>query len=74
MKLRILNPKDTIFSGDVKSVFVQGDRGEFEILDYHAPIVSLLRKGEITVDGKTRFPVKKGIVKFFKDECLVLLD
>ncbi len=74
MDLRILNPKETIFSGKAKSVFVQGDRCEFELLDYHAPIVSLLRKGHVTVDWKKKLPVNKGIVKFHGDECLILLD
>ena len=74
MKVRILNPKNTIFSGEAKSVFVKGDMGEFEILDFHAPVISLLRKGDVTIDWAQKFAVSKGIVKFHDGECLILLD
>ena len=74
MKVRILNPQSTIFSAEAESVFIKGDTGEFEILDFHAPIISLLRKGEVTIDWERKFPVSKGIVKFYENECLILLD
>ncbi len=74
MKLRILNPKETVYHGDATSVFIQGDNGEFEILDYHAPVVSLLREGEIRVDGIKSIPVKKGIARFSENECVILVE
>jgi F0F1-type ATP synthase epsilon subunit len=51
-----------------------GDKTEFEILDYHAPIVSLLRPGDIVVDWEKRVPVKRGLVKFDRSECVVLIE
>jgi F-type H+-transporting ATPase subunit epsilon len=72
--LRILNPKHVVFEGDVESVFLPGDAGEFELLAYHVPIVSLLKEGEIVVDWKTRIPIKRGMVRFLGEECVVLLE
>lgn len=72
--LKILNPQKVVFEGQVRTVFFPGDRGEFELMAYHAPIVSLLKAGEIVVDWETRIPVKKGMVRFLGEECVVLLE
>lgn len=72
--LKVLNPKHVVYEGDAESVFLPGDAGEFELLPYHTPIVSLLREGEIVVDWKTRIPIKRGMVRFLGDECVVLLE
>jgi F-type H+-transporting ATPase subunit epsilon len=72
--LRILNPKHVVFQGDVESVFLPGDAGEFELLAYHVPIVSLLKAGEIVVNWKTRIPIKRGMIRFLGEECVILLE
>ena len=74
MKLTVLSPKQTIFEGDAKSVFLPGDLAEFEILDYHAPIVSLLRAGNVLVDWQRKIPIRKGMVKFDQNECMILVE
>lgn len=72
--LKVLNPKHVVFQGRVESLFLPGDAGEFELLAYHAPIVSLLKAGEIVVDWKTRIPIKRGMVRFCDGECVILLE
>jgi F-type H+-transporting ATPase subunit epsilon len=74
MKLTILNPKHVLFDGNAKSVFLPGDLAEFEIMEFHAPIVSLLRPGEVIVDWEQRIPIKRGMVKFDKNECMILVE
>lgn len=49
MKLSIYNPYKSLFKGEVMSVTVPGAMGLFTILDQHAPIISLLDPGKITV-------------------------
>ncbi|MGJ8738418.1 F0F1 ATP synthase subunit epsilon [Zobellia laminariae] len=51
MYLEIVSPEATLFSGEVTSVTVPGVNGEFQILNGHAAIVSLLQKGNVRVDG-----------------------
>ncbi|MCF1190523.1 F0F1 ATP synthase subunit epsilon [Mangrovimonas sp. AS39] len=49
MYLEIVSPEATIFSSEVDSVVVPGAMGEFQMLNNHAPIVSLLKEGTIKI-------------------------
>jgi F-type H+-transporting ATPase subunit epsilon len=51
MILEIITPEFTLFSGQVESVSVPGLNGQFQMLDNHAPVVSLLVKGEVKIFG-----------------------
>lgn len=51
MYLEIVSPEATLFSGEVTSVTVPGVNGEFQMLQNHAPIVSLLQEGNVKVQG-----------------------
>lgn len=51
MHLEIVSPEATLFSGEVTSVTVPGVNGEFQMLLDHAPMVSLLQKGEVKIAG-----------------------
>lgn len=52
MKLEIISPEAILLQSDVKSVAVPGVNGEFQILDNHAPVVSILQEGLIKIDGE----------------------
>lgn len=47
MFLEIVTPEAILFSSDVDSVTVPGITGEFQILNNHAPIVSILTEGTV---------------------------
>ncbi|MAZ27823.1 MAG: hypothetical protein CL868_12200 [Cytophagaceae bacterium] len=49
MHLEIVSPEATLFSGEATSVTVPGTDGEFQILNNHAAIVSLLDKGTVKI-------------------------
>ena len=51
MFLEIVTPEASIFQGEVESVTVPGTEGEFQMLENHAPIVSLLQEGNIKIKG-----------------------
>lgn len=51
MYLEIVSPEATLFSGEVDSVAVPGVNGEFEMLNNHAPIVSILKDGLVKISG-----------------------
>jgi F-type H+-transporting ATPase subunit epsilon len=51
MYLEIVSPEATLFSGEVTSVAVPGVDGNFEMLNNHAPIVSLLKEGFVKIKG-----------------------
>nr|WP_315223546.1 F0F1 ATP synthase subunit epsilon [uncultured Flavobacterium sp.] len=49
MILEIVSPEAKLFSGEVTSVTLPGVDGSFQILNNHAPIVSILEKGTVKV-------------------------
>ena len=49
MILEIVSPEASLFKGEVTSVSVPGVNGSFQILNNHAPIVSLLQKGMVSI-------------------------
>lgn len=51
MYLEIVSPEATLFAGEVTSVTVPGINGEFQMLKDHAPIVSLLKNGNVKIEG-----------------------
>lgn len=74
MKVLILNPKHVIFEGEAKNVFLPGDMAEFELMDCHVPIVSLLKPGKVIIDWDKVIPIKQGMVKFDNNECVILVE
>ena len=53
MLVDVITPDKTLFSGELDLVRVPGIDGFFEIMNNHAPLVSILKKGEIKlVDDK----------------------
>ncbi len=49
MQITVLTPDRELFSGRAASVKVPGVMGQFQVLKNHAPIVSALEKGVITL-------------------------
>lgn len=66
MKLTIISPEKTIFGGTVSSVLLPGTKGNFEVLEDHAPLISSLEEGTIRVksdDKDIYFDIKSGFVE-----------
>jgi len=51
MKLEIVSPEAILLQTDVESVAVPGINGDFQMLENHAPIVSLLKNGFVKIYG-----------------------
>ncbi|WP_435414286.1 F0F1 ATP synthase subunit epsilon [Polaribacter aestuariivivens] len=49
MFLEIVTPEAILFSSEIDAVSVPGVNGEFQMLDNHAPIVSVLKEGIIKI-------------------------
>ena len=49
MVLEIVSPEASLFIGEITSVSVPGVDGSFQILNNHAPIVSLLQQGTVSI-------------------------
>lgn len=65
MTLEIISPEAKLFSGQVTSVTVPGVDGEFQMLNHHAAIVSILTKGDIKIEASNFVATKEAEGKFF---------
>jgi len=78
MTLDILTPDVKVFSGEVYAVNLPGSNGTFEVLDKHAPLVSILGKGYITVrktaKEEQKFLIEGGMVEVLNSKVVVLAD
>ena len=78
MRLEIITPSSTLFTGDVTLVQLPGIDGLFEILKSHAPLVSALKEGRVKVvdnEDKTQvFDIRGGVVEVSKDKILLLAE
>lgn len=70
----IKSQKEVIFEGQATSVILPGQDGEFEVLDFHKPIVSRLKKGIIVVDNAKEFPVLDGLVKMDRQSLIAVVE
>ncbi len=78
MNLEIITPDDTIFTGEVSLVQFPGHDGSFEVLNNHAPLISVLKKGKIKVMDVNKqeqfFEINGGVVEVLKNNILVLAE
>jgi F-type H+-transporting ATPase subunit epsilon len=80
MKVEITTPDSTIFSGDnVALIQLPGIDGSFEILNNHAPLISVLRKGKIKLINKGEkneqfFEINGGVIEVLNNKVLVLAE
>ena len=54
MFLEIVTPEAILFSSEVDSISVPGVDGEFQMLNNHAPIVSILKEGVVKIHVHTQ--------------------
>jgi F-type H+-transporting ATPase subunit epsilon len=66
-KLEVLNPEEKIFDGDARSLTARALDGELGILPNHAPLLTVLDKGNIRVNPKDssefKIEISSGILK-----------
>ena len=79
MKLNIITPDNALFTGEnVFLVQLPGIDGSFEIMNNHAPLISVLRKGKIKVVVKGAdpryFDVNGGVIEVLDNKVLILAE
>jgi len=75
MHLEILTPEKKYFDGDVTAVTFPGADGSFQVLDNHAPLISLLKEGVVEYAGKAgikNLGITGGVVEVLKNKVIVL--
>jgi F-type H+-transporting ATPase subunit epsilon len=77
-QVQIITPSNIVYNGEVESLIVPGEAGYLGVLADHAPLISTLKPGTITVkesSGQTRkFNVPgKGFIEVVKNQVTLLL-
>lgn len=73
-KLTVMSPDALVFESEVQSVFLTGDQGEYELMPYHYPVLGILKEGNIIIDWKESIPLKFGLIRFFANDCIILVE
>lgn len=66
--------KSLLFDGDVKSVYLRGDEGEFELLPYHYPLMAALPEGVVKIREHDPIPIRSGVVMFNENRCTIICE
>jgi F-type H+-transporting ATPase subunit epsilon len=78
MKIDIVTPLGRIYSGEIKEATFPGIEGEFGVLEGHAPLVTTLNPGLITIKKDNAkeevIAINWGYVEVTPDHINVLVD
>lgn len=78
MQLSLISPEQPLFTGDVEMVIIPGTEGEFGVLPGHAPFVSTLRPGVVTINPESpspaRYVVLDGVAEITPEHCIILAE
>jgi F-type H+-transporting ATPase subunit epsilon len=77
MHLEIITPEKKIFEGEVTIVTFPGSDGSFQVMNDHAPLVSLLKDGDViykSKDSTQQVTITGGVVEVLKNKVIVLAD
>ena len=77
MYLEIITPDQRVFAGEVVSAQFPGSKGSFQVLNNHAPLISLLERGQVTIktaQGDQAITIDGGVVEVLNNKIIVLAE
>ena len=78
LNVRVVSPERVVYQGEASAVVAPAWDGQVGILPGHAPLLSLVGVGELSVDhpgsGSTSFHVAGGVLKVERDTVTVLTE
>lgn len=78
MQLSLISPEKVIYTGEADMIVIPGAGGDFGVLNRHAPFMTMLREGTVTLyqnGGKSEtFAISGGFCEVTPDGCIVLAD
>ena len=77
MRVEIITPDKELFKGEASYVGVPGVDGGMGFLNNHAPLITVLKPGDVKVrtdKGEETFAVKGGVVEVMNNTVLVLAE
>jgi F-type H+-transporting ATPase subunit epsilon len=77
LKLEIVTAERQTYSGDVNVVVADGIEGQLGILPHHAPLITMLKPGELLIrkdSEETYMVVTGGFLEVRPDKVIILAD
>ena len=77
MYLEILTPEKKVFEGNVTIATFPGSDGSFQVMDNHAPLISLLKQGLVeykSKEGTNSILITGGVVEVLQNKVVLLAD
>ena len=78
MHLSLISPEKVVFSGEAEMIVIPGINGYFGVLDRHAPFMTILQEGPVTLyqEGKPAhvFTITGGFAEVVPEGCVILAD
>ena len=77
MRVEIITPDKSLFKGEATLVTVPGVDGSMGFLNNHAPLITVLKAGDVKVKTDTSeelFAIKGGVVEVMNNTVLVLAE
>jgi F-type H+-transporting ATPase subunit epsilon len=78
VQLEIVSPAKLLLSRDVEMVVMPGYEGDLAAMEKHAPMITLLRGGVVTIyeggNATDRFFVGGGFAEITPERCTILAD
>ena len=78
LTVSVISPERVLFEGEVESVVAPAFDGEVGILEHHAPMMTLLGRGELRLAGGTssgaRFQVEGGFLQVADNHVRVVTE
>jgi len=77
MHLEIITPDKKLFEGEVTIATFPGSDGSFQVMNNHAPLISLLGAGIVeykTKEQRQKVTITGGVVEVLKNKVIVLAD
>jgi len=77
LKVFVISPEAALFEGEASSVVAPAFDGQVGVLTGHAPMMTLLGKGDLVISGggePRRFAVEGGFMQVLHDEVRVVTE
>ena len=77
LKVSVISPERTLYDGEATSVVAPAFDGEVGILTGHAPMMTLLGRGTLRLEGSAgpaRFIVEGGFLQVVDDQVRVVTE
>ena len=77
LKVSVISPERVLIEGEVESLVAPAYDGEVGILPQHAPMMTLLGRGELRLGpggSGGRFQVNGGFLQVFRDQVRVVTE